>query len=107
MEIKDLQEFAEWENKRIEIASGKSNEELVSTQVMKIAEEYGEFVNEFLKIHGWQRKSKQKNPELTKEDMAEELADVVLVAFLAGKRLNINLDEELKEKIAKVKERKY
>jgi len=107
MEVKELEEFAEWENKRVEKASGKSNEELIDSQALKIAEEYGEFVNEFLKLRAWQRKDKIKDIEKTKEEMKEELADLILVTFLVGKRLNINIEEEIKKKIKKVKERVY
>ena len=107
MEVIELEKFAEWENDRIEKASGKNNEELINHQVLKIAEEYGEFVNEFLKINGWQRKDKIIDKETAKKDMAEEFADLILVSFLAGKRLNLNIEEELKKKIEKVKGRIY
>lgn len=107
MEIKEIENFAEWENNRIENASGKSNMELLNHQILKIGEEYGEFVNEFLKINGWQRKEKIVDKEIVKINMAEEFADLILVSFLAGKRLNLNIEEELKKKIEKVKGRIY
>lgn len=107
MEIKELNDFAQWENNRIETMTGKSNEELVHPSISKIAEEYGEFVNEFLKSQGIQRKEKLKDPETTKKEMHEEFADLILVSFLVANRLNINIEEELKKKMEKVKLRVY
>ena len=48
-----------------------------------------------------------KNQETIKKDMEEEFADIILVCFLAGKRLGINIEEALKKKIEKVKGRNY
>jgi len=107
MNVKELEEFAEWENKRVEKASSKSNEDLIDSQALKIAEEYGEFVNEFLKLRAWQRKDKIKDIEITKKEMREELADLILVTFMVGKRLGIDIESELKNKINKVKNRIY
>lgn len=107
MELKELIEFAEWENKRVEKASGKTNEELISSQILKIGEEYGEFINEFLKVNAWQRKEKIIDKKTAKIDMAEEFADVLLVSFLAGKRLGIDIEGELNKKIEIIKKREY
>lgn len=107
MEFRELMDFAKWECKRVETASGKNNEELINHQVLKIGEEYGEFINEYLKINGWQRKDKIIDKEKVKGMMAEEFADVILVSLLAGQRLGINIEEELKKKIEKVKGRDY
>lgn len=107
MEFKELTAFAEWENKRVEVASGKSNDELTSPSVLKIGEEYGEFINEYLKVHAWQRKGKIEDLEKHRKEMAEEFADIILVSLLVGKRLGIDIEEELRNKIEKVKVREY
>jgi len=87
MKIKELKEFAEWENRRIEEVSGKTNEELIDAVVLKIAEEYGEFVNEFLKKQHWQRQERIDNSRNVKEDLVKNLQMLFFCLFYPQKDL--------------------
>ena len=107
MEVGEIVDFLDWENKRVEKASGKTNEELILPRALKIGEEYGEFINEFLKIYGWQRKDKMINPETVKKDMEEELVDIIISTFLTGRRLGVDIEDIIEKKIEKIKGRSY
>ena len=107
MKVEELVDFANWENGRVEMLTGKGNEEMKSFSVLKIGEEYGEFINEFLKLNKLHRKEKMSNPKNVEKDMAEELVDVILTTFLAGRRLGIDIETELFRKIEKVRGRDY
>lgn len=107
MEIEEIMDFADWENKRVERVSGKTNKELIDSQIMKIGEEYGEFINEFLKSYKWQRKEKIESIEVSKKELEKEFADIILTAFLAARRLNIDPVDALENKMDIVRSRKY
>lgn len=107
MQVEEIMDFADWENKRVETASSKTNNELIDSQIMKIGEEYGEFINEFLKIYKWQRKDKITNIENSKKELEKEFADIILTSFLAARRLGIDPIDALENKMEVVRARKY
>lgn len=67
--------------------------------VTGVAEEAGEFVGAFNK---WSGTSRQTG---TQDEMAKELADVILTAYMAAEVLGINLDEWVQRKAAIMNER--
>jgi len=107
MEINELTKFAEWEAKRKEKLFNKSNEEMILIDSLKLTEELGEFMNEIQNFLGYQRKEKLDHKDIVKKHLGEELADVMLVTAILAKRLGINMEESIENKINIVKERKY
>jgi NTP pyrophosphatase (non-canonical NTP hydrolase) len=79
----------------------KSDWEMAVAQVIGVGEEAGEFQQKFRRWAGLARGA------ASFEDMAEELADVVIFAFTAAQYLNINLPFAVSKKAAKVLTRGY
>jgi len=107
MEIEELQDFADWENERIERFQDKSNDDMKPFSLIKLSEEAGEFANEALKTMGFQRKEKMEDVDTMREKLEEELADVILVAILAGRRFGIDIESAISKKIEKIRRRNY
>jgi NTP pyrophosphatase (non-canonical NTP hydrolase) len=63
-------------------------------QVLALAEECGEFVGAYRRYTGQARRTG------TRAEMAAELADVVLVAFVTAEELGVDLDAEITVKLA-------
>jgi NTP pyrophosphatase (non-canonical NTP hydrolase) len=63
-------------------------------QVLALAEECGEFVGAYRRWSGQARRTG------TRAEMAAELADVVLVAFVTAEELGVDLDTEITAKLA-------
>lgn len=66
------------------------------TQVLMVAEEAGEFVGAFRRFTGRARRSG------TFEEMAAELADVVIGAACCARFVGVDLDAEIARKLDKV-----
>lgn len=62
-------------------------------QVFCLAEEVGEFVGAYRRWKGLARRSGAK------DDMAKELADVVIAAYVTGAALGIDVDEIVRQKL--------
>jgi len=103
----EIKKFAEVEAKRIEKLFGKSNEEMILVDAVKLSEEVGEVMNEILNYLRLQRKEKLDTKEKVKENLASELADIVLVSNIIAKRTGIDLFASLKNKMDVVKRRDY
>lgn len=71
-------------------------------RAVKLVEEVGELCAEILKHDSLQRKEKGEN---NKEDIAEEMADVIITAFLLAIRLDIDLEKALEQKMLKIADR--
>jgi NTP pyrophosphatase (non-canonical NTP hydrolase) len=89
-----------------EISDGIAREnfdipDLASHQALHLAEEVGEFVGA---LNRWQGRSRRSG---TFEEMAYELADVVVTAFMTAVVLNIDLPEAIKEKSKIILSRGY
>ena len=84
---------------------GKSSSERdrVLARAVKLSEEMGELSGEVLGFLGLQRKSKLEGK--TPESMADEIADVVIVAFLLAKSMNVEVPAALARKIKKIQEK--
>jgi NTP pyrophosphatase (non-canonical NTP hydrolase) len=68
-------------------------EEAAHRQVIALAEEAGEFAGAYRRYRGMARRSG------TIEEMASELADVVITAFVTAVVLNIDLDGHIERKL--------
>ena len=107
MEFSELKEFVKFEQGRREKMFNKTNDEMIVYDAIKLSEEVGELMDEFLKYEGMQRKEKLRDKEETKEEVAKEVADVILVAMILADRMGIDFEQALKEKIEILKGRDY
>jgi len=101
MEIKELKEFAEKDNKRLKKRNQTSEKESILTNAIKLGEEVGEVNDEILKYFGYQRKEKLEK----KNELSHEIADVIIVASVLAESLGIDIEKALKDKMKKVDER--
>ena len=83
---------------------GKSSSdcERVLARAVKLSEETGELSGEVLGFLGLQRKSKLEGKNL--DDVSDEIADVVIVAFLLAKSMDVDVPSALARKIKKIQE---
>lgn len=81
----------------------KNKEQRIFARTMKIVEELGELADEILTGMNLQRQSKiaKFSKENTKDELADVLASVVLLAI----ELEIDLDQVMKKKINHTKDR--
>lgn len=85
------------------LGKGSSDRERILARTVKLSEEAGELSGEVLGFLGLQRKSKLEGKNL--ESMADEIADVVIVAFLVAKSMNVDVNAALVRKIKKIQEK--
>lgn len=79
----------------------QTDRERIFSRVIKLGEEYGELCDEVLASEGDQRKDKMDE----KHDLEGEFADVVIVAFLLAKAMNVDMKVALVNKMQKIKEK--
>lgn len=105
MTLQEILDFIDWEKDRLDHLYGdnKTDKEKVLAICVKLMEETGELMTEILCREGYQRQHKTTNTE----KIEAELADVIFVSLLAAKRLDIDVEKALKEKMKKIKERQY
>ncbi|MBN2881083.1 MazG-like family protein [Candidatus Woesearchaeota archaeon] len=104
MEFETVREFAKFENQRLEEKfsfSGKDRR--IMAGMIKITEEVGELSNEVLHLLNYQRQTKDSVPD----NIKEEFADVLLTVFLLAEVLDVSLENEILKKIEKIKKREY
>ncbi len=71
----------------------------VAMQVLMLAEEVGEFVGAFRRHYGLARR------QGSHAEVAEELADVIIGAYVAAEYLDVSLDVEIEKKLARIFDR--
>jgi len=71
----------------------------IFSRTIKLGEEYGELCDAILKSAGDQRKDKLNESN----DLEGEFADVVIVAFLLAKSMNIDMSSALANKMEKIR----
>lgn len=101
MTFEEFQNFIDEQDallQSVKSASG-SQRERVFARTIKLGEEYGELCDEVLASVGDQRKGKLE--EL--HDLEGEFADVVIVAFLLAKAMDVDMRTALKEKTQKIR----
>ena len=105
MTLKELKEIIKWETDRLTKAHPGSKRDHIFWATLKISEESGEVVEQVLASEGFQRQ--HKLDAYKEQDLAHELADVMLVTMILAERLGIDIEEALKEKIEIVEKRTY
>lgn len=105
MEFDELHQFIEQESKRLKehFPHLHDNEKQILARTVKLSEELGELCNEVLGTLGLQRKSKMENHDPQK--LHDEFADVIIVALLLAKDMDVNIQLALETKIAKINKR--
>lgn len=107
-EIKSLREFGPLDPQllaRLRDAYGvKVTDDPVELQlrVMKIGEEFGEAIEALIGMQGW---NPRKGVTHTLEDLKDELADVLIVAWMALASVSLNPNRVTDERLAYVTER--
>jgi len=102
MTFKELQDFIESQDALFRSLKSQSERERVFARTIKLGEEYGELCNEVLASVGDQRKDKLNGKT---RDLEGEFADVVIVAFMLAKAMNIDIGTALAKKIKTIKEK--
>jgi NTP pyrophosphatase (non-canonical NTP hydrolase) len=102
--VEDLLDFSKQEHSRLISHYKIERSKVRYTMFAKLVEEVGEFSEALLTSDSYQRKSKLKNNET---HIDEELADIILISFLLSQELDIDLPKALKDKIERIKKRKY
>lgn len=101
----DLENWIQWQNKKLEICFGgtQTDKEKLYARVIKLNEEVGELCEEILAYNKDQREEKLENKSI--DDLAYEIADVLITTLLIADRLGIDPNDALKKKIAKIDKR--
>jgi NTP pyrophosphatase (non-canonical NTP hydrolase) len=105
MLIEDIKKFIAWEISRLDKAHSGSEKEKIFWALSKITEENGELAEQVLTLLGFQRQVKIDKFDI--HELKMELADVILVTIILSQRLNIDIEECLKDKIDIVTKRIY
>lgn len=102
MEFKELDAFIDEENQRLKkhFPHLQDREKQILARTVKLSEELGELCDEILGALSLQRKSKMKNPDPQK--LQDEFADVIIVALLLAKDMNVDIQSALEKKIATI-----
>lgn len=105
MTINQLQTLIKQQHQRMVEDWGKheSQEQRTLFRAIKLMEEMGELCEEILCFSTKQRKG--KNREMDKQKLAEELADVIIVALLIGENLGVDTLKAMEDKLEIVKKR--
>ncbi|MFH0869988.1 MAG: MazG nucleotide pyrophosphohydrolase domain-containing protein [archaeon] len=104
MEFGELVEFAKKEHDRLVTHHNTANNPRTRyTMLAKLMEEVGELSEAILKNDNLQRKDKEK----IMGSVNHELADVILCSLVLADELGVDIENALKEKIEKIKTRKY
>ncbi|MGV8162997.1 MAG: MazG nucleotide pyrophosphohydrolase domain-containing protein [Candidatus Nanoarchaeia archaeon] len=106
MDIKDLTEFSRKEHARlIDHYNLREDSKLKYTLFAKLIEEIGELSEAILMSDSLQRGEKLRKDN--HDELAYELADVLLCTSILAQELNIDIEKALNEKIEKIKKRNY
>jgi len=97
MEFAELNDFSLWEARRQEGCFGKSNVEMIPANCLKLSK----------KIEEIRTLLKQKNVETIKRKLSDDFADSIIIMGILAKRLNIDLEDAVTNKMEIVRARKY
>lgn len=95
MEFRELQKaiVESWKRYQKEHAI---NDPKVEFHVLKIGEEYGEFVQAYLRHNKFCKKSKVLPEKESMQRVAEELSDVIGASLITADALGVDIEEVLK-----------
>ena len=98
----ELDEFCEkLHNHFISTGETPSLKEMASGRMVKVSEEVGELSDAVLDYFGRQRSDKEHNAD----ELALEIADVIIAVSILAKTFNVNVEEALRIKMAKIQKR--
>ena len=103
MDMKELLEFIEIENKRINDLFKIDKEKMALAQTVKLSEEVGELSSEVLAHKSLQRFKKLENHD--KSNIQDEFADVIFTTLILAKTMDVDIEKALKNKIEKINKR--
>jgi NTP pyrophosphatase (non-canonical NTP hydrolase) len=83
--------------------TGNDPEKRILSSAVKLTEELGELCNEVLGHSSLQRKDKLDG--LDKENLSEEVADVIITTLLLAKVMNVDVEKALEKKIEEINKR--
>ena len=103
MEFQELLDFIEFENDRaIKNSPEMDDNYRLFVRAVKLTEEVGELSSQIIHYGNFQRREKGK---FNRNELAQELADVIIMTLLLAKSTDINIIEALKNKISKISKR--
>ena len=98
----ELDEFCEkLHNHFISTGETPSLKEMAYGRMVKVSEEVGELSDAVLDYFGRQRSDKEHNAD----ELALEVADVIIAVSILAKTFNVNVEEALRIKMAKIQKR--
>lgn len=97
MELQELKKIAEESEENMRRYYKKEKGELVVFHALKIVEEVGELSEQILSYYNMQRKEKQ----VDKEEIGEEIADIILATAVLSESLGLNIEKEILKKVEK------
>ena len=98
----ELDEFCEkLHNHFISTGETPSLKEMAYGRMVKTSEEVGELSDAVLDYFGRQRSDKEHNAN----ELALEVADVIIAVSILAKTFNVNVEEALRIKMAKIQKR--
>ncbi|MEE9525434.1 MAG: MazG nucleotide pyrophosphohydrolase domain-containing protein [Candidatus Woesearchaeota archaeon] len=105
MEFDELFKFVKEEHKRLmEFYGFEDKEHITYPMVLKVMEELGELSEAILHSKSLQRNEKLNSKKVKLE---EEFVDVLLTTLLLAENFDIDIRNELRKKIEKIKNRNY
>ena len=104
MNFEDLKKFIEIEDERLQKCYDyPDKDKRILARTVKRGEEYGELCDEILSHTDLQRKEKLMGRD--PEHLAEEFADIFIVAMLLAKTMDVDIEKALIKKIEKIEGR--
>jgi len=102
---KEFKDWIELQSKKLEIrfAGNQTQTERLYARTIKLNEEVGELCEEILAHNNDQRKDKLDNK--SENDLAHEIADVLITTLLIAESLKIDPNKALEQKIEKINKR--
>lgn len=105
MDFAEFQKFIKIEDERlVRHFPFPDKEKAIFARIVKMSEEQGELSEAILNYFSLQRKTKNQTG---KDEVAHEIADVIICTSLLAYELGIDLEECLRYKMKKIKARKY
>ena len=96
--------IAEQDGRLIDAGGSSSETERVLARMVKIGEEFGELCDAVLASQGDQRQEKLEAGG-GKDELAKEFADVIITTLLLARTMDIDIEQALETKIAKIRAR--
>ena len=103
MTFEELQDFIDVQDTLFRSVkdTNQNERERIFARTIKLGEEYGELCDEVLASVGDQRKDKLGDSH----DLEGEFADVIIVAFLLAKAMDVDMGDALSKKIKNIREK--